>query len=257
MAALEAVRYVTLHLEEPRRTAITKALMDMEPAVRCDALQKLRDGVKGEYAGVGLHEELPPIALPERGEEEFEAAAAFDGPRVGCVYKSSDQGLGYYRDIGPLSVPPPLVAASSPEASAPAPAVGEVSDTPCAELKSAGNALFKAKRWKDASKQYTLAVERADAGAEQPEPSLLVSCLLNRAACFLKMQRYGSAAKDCGCVIELDPKSVKAWYRRGEAHYNMKQVEKARDDLAMALQLNPSDEQIRRLVSPPAISTTA
>ena len=40
MQALQEVRYVTMHLEEPRRTAITQALMDMKPADRSAALQK-------------------------------------------------------------------------------------------------------------------------------------------------------------------------------------------------------------------------
>ena len=84
----------------------------------------------------------------------------------------------------------------------------------------------------------------------QEGSELFVSCLLNRAACYLKMERYGnqpkptptlpdafldrdrrrvvrleltglavvvssgSAAKDCSAVISLKPQSVKAWYRR-------------------------------------------
>ena len=82
----------------------------------------------------------------------------------------------------------------------------------------------------------------------QEGSELFVSCLLNRAACYLKMERYGnthrhpiyasyfdrvhlrivcleltglaaavgsgSAAKDCSAVIALKPQSVKAWYRR-------------------------------------------
>ena len=48
-------------------------------------------------------------------------------------------------------------------------------------------------------------------------------------------------------LIAIDPKSVKAWYRRGEARYQMKFVDEARDDLVEAMQLAPKDEQIRSL----------
>jgi hypothetical protein len=98
VAALEEVRYVTMHLPEPKRSAVTAAMMAMEPQVRREALQKMVKGVKGEHAGVGLHEEPPPVVLPEAGEGEFEAAARFEGAREGCVYKSGASGLGYYRD---------------------------------------------------------------------------------------------------------------------------------------------------------------
>ena len=255
VAALEEVRYVTMHLPEPKRSAVTAAMMAMEPQVRREALQKMVKGVKGEHAGVGLHEEPPPVVLPEAGEGEFEAAARFEGAREGCVYKSGASGLGYYRDrkLDAQLAAPPVVATAAAAATtatpAPAPSAEDVSKSPCADLKSAGNALFQAKRWKDASKQYTAAVERIDTGAEAlgEDHSVLLSCLLNRAACFLKMQRYGSAAKDCTRAVELEPKSVKAWYRRGEANYHMKRVDDARDDLARALQLSPTDQQIRRL----------
>ncbi len=254
--ALQEIREVVLHLAEPKRGAVTAAMMNMEPEVRREALRKLREGVKGVYPGVGLHEEPPPTRLPEPGEGEFEAADEFVGPREGCVYKMGASGLGYYRDwkLSPSLADGPNAAASAMDGSvpaAPAPTGDGVSQTPCSELKSAGNALFKEQQWKEALRQYSAAIERYDAGEEEASTdggqTVLVSCLLNRAACCLKLKRYGSCAKDCTRVLELEPKSLKAWYRRGESNYQMKRVDEARDDLSRALQLSPGDKQIRRL----------
>ncbi len=84
-----------------------------------------------------------------KGEEEFEACAEFAGPREGCVFKSGEAGVGYYRDVrvpvGDVVAPPP---APQPAAAAAAPPpTAALSDEPCAELKSKGNALFKARKW--------------------------------------------------------------------------------------------------------------
>ena len=256
--ALAEVRHVVLHLPEPKRSAITAAMMNMAPDVRRDALRKLRDGVKGEHPGVGIHEQPPSLTLPKPGEDEFEAADRFLGAREGCVYKTGASGLGYYRDrkLSPMLGAPHVATLREGTAATPAPAprrapnADGLSQTPCSELKSAGNALFKERQWKEAIGQYTAAVDRFDAGEEasaEGGQTVLISCLLNRAACCLKLKRYGSCAKDCTRVIELDPKSVKAWFRRGESNYQMKRVDEARDDLSRALQLSPGDKQIRKL----------
>jgi hypothetical protein len=42
--------------------------------------------------------EEPPVA----SVCGFDAAASFDGPRPGCVFKLGDQGLGYYTDELPI-----------------------------------------------------------------------------------------------------------------------------------------------------------
>ena len=97
--AAEEVQFVVAHLAEPKRSAITQAMMSMAPAARAEALAKLHEGVKGSFPGVGLHEEPPEIELPDEGEEEFEACAEFAGPREGCVFKSGEAGVGYYRDV--------------------------------------------------------------------------------------------------------------------------------------------------------------
>jgi tetratricopeptide (TPR) repeat protein len=114
-------------------------------------------------------------------------------------------------------------------------------------IKSNGNAFFKHKQWDDAARKYTAAIELL-----QPDPSpemkeLEFDCLLNRSACYIRMERYGSAAKDCTTVLQHDDTRVKAWFRRGEARYSMRQPHDARDDLVEALRLAPTDKHIRNL----------
>ena len=133
-----------------------------------------------------------------------------------------------------------------PAASAPA--------QPAAQLRTDGNALFGKGDWRAASKAYEAALALLDGGddgddaAEDSGADLQrVSCYLNRAACFLQMERFGSAAQDCTAALELDKCSVKAWYRRAQARSNMHQADGARDDLRAALRLAPEDRAVQKL----------
>ncbi|KAJ1729813.1 peptidyl-prolyl cis-trans isomerase cpr6 [Coemansia biformis] len=79
---------------------------------------------------------------------------------------------------------------------------------------------------------------------------LRVSLMLNRAMCFLKLAKYADAAKECSLVLEIPDKEAtikdrtKAYFRRGSAKRNMKQLEAAVEDLKMARELDPNDKAI-------------
>lgn len=44
-----------------------------------------------------------------------------------------------------------------------------------------------------------------------------IACVLNRAACRLKLGRNEAAADDCSSVLETEPNNTKALFRRGQA----------------------------------------
>ncbi|KAJ1725055.1 peptidyl-prolyl cis-trans isomerase cpr6 [Coemansia erecta] len=80
--------------------------------------------------------------------------------------------------------------------------------------------------------------------------TLKVPILLNRAMCFLKLNRFSEAALDCTIIIELTDKEVtakdrtKAYYRRGSARRQLKQYDLALGDLNEAKKLDSQDKAI-------------
>ncbi|KAJ7757786.1 hypothetical protein DFH07DRAFT_819307 [Mycena maculata] len=83
-----------------------------------------------------------------------------------------------------------------------------------AELKAQGNTLFTAKKFKEAGKKYTEAIQ---AGDEVADPEGLAVLYANRAACRLSLKRYMDAHDDAKKATKLDPTYAKAWARLASA----------------------------------------
>merc|ERR1712136_42362 len=75
---------------------------------------------------------------------------------------------------------------------------------------------------------------------------LKVPCLLNSAACKLKLNDSKGAVNDLTEVLVLDDVNTKALYRRAQAYIQMKDYEEANDDLDSALKISPDDKAIQR-----------
>ncbi|KAG8821778.1 hypothetical protein FRC19_007258 [Serendipita sp. 401] len=75
-------------------------------------------------------------------------------------------------------------------------------------FKDQGNDYFKSKRYREALGFYNQALD-----AKTTEKALLESLHLNRAACNLELQNYGSVLRDCSKVLATNPSSLKAFYR--------------------------------------------
>lgn len=65
---------------------------------------------------------------------------------------------------------------------------------------------------------------------------------------FFKLNRYADVVKDCSLVLAVQPDNVKALVRRGNAYLNQSDFELAQDDLKKALELNPDDSVIKKLL---------
>ena len=52
----------------------------------------------------------------------------------------------------------------------------------------------------------------------------------NRAACYLEMQSFKEAAKDCSSAIDIDGSYTKAWNRRSKAYEGMDDMDHALKD---------------------------
>ena len=65
-----------------------------------------------------------------------------------------------------------------------------------------------------------MAKELSSSNAEvsQQLKAVAVPCLLNRAACSLKLQQPREAIMDCHNVLQTDSNNTKALFRKGQAH---------------------------------------
>jgi tetratricopeptide (TPR) repeat protein len=57
--------------------------------------------------------------------------------------------------------------------------------------------------------------------------ALLLACYLNDASVCLKLELYREAETACSKAIELEPKSLKALYRRGQCNVRLGEFEQA------------------------------
>lgn len=57
----------------------------------------------------------------------------------------------------------------------------------------------------------------------------------NIALCHLKLKNYYEVKKACDSVLEIDPKSVKAYYRRGTSHFESGDPQSALEDFTKVL----------------------
>ncbi|KAG8847971.1 RNA polymerase II-associated protein 3 [Serendipita sp. 411] len=102
-----------------------------------------------------------------------------------------------------------------------------------AAFKLKGNDAFKSGNFAAAVGAYTDAML-----ADPKDPTLP----LNRAAAYLKLNKFQDAERDCGKVLLFDPKNIKALFRRGQARAGLGDYTKALVDLDQVLSLEASNQ---------------
>ncbi|KAL1245960.1 Tetratricopeptide repeat protein [Trichinella spiralis] len=72
----------------------------------------------------------------------------------------------------------------------------------------------------------------------------------NRAACYMKMEKYDEAIKECNWSVECDSNYVKVLRRRASL-YEMQEstLEKALDDYKRLYEIDPADSEVARSVT--------
>ena len=115
-------------------------------------------------------------------------------------------------------------------------------------LKDRGNEQFKEGQYEEASKLYSRALAKLGDGPHPTETAAAAhaACLLNRAACALKLGLHEASAEDCSVVLGLEPTNAKALYRRGLAFAAMEMRDAAIADLRVAATLKPEDASIKK-----------
>lgn len=104
------------------------------------------------------------------------------------------------------------------------------------KARDEGNELFKNQDFPNAVAKYTEAIKR------NPNDHKSYS---NRSACYTKLAAFNEALKDAEKCIEIDPKFVKGYSRKGHVEFFTKQYDKALETYQAGLEIDPSNEELK------------
>ncbi|XP_050538898.1 stress-induced-phosphoprotein 1 [Daktulosphaira vitifoliae] len=102
------------------------------------------------------------------------------------------------------------------------------------QAKERGNEFFNKGQFADAVKAYSEAILR------NPDEPKYYS---NRAACYTKLAAFDLGLKDCDKCVQLDPKFLKGWIRKGKILQGMQQSSKALSAYQKALDIDSSNAE--------------
>jgi tetratricopeptide (TPR) repeat protein len=117
--------------------------------------------------------------------------------------------------------------------------------------KDRGNSLFQQGQFKDAlaayhyAKLYVKGLMNLKPEESEAIKAIELSCNLNMAAVYIKFEWWQKAITVASQVLETDASNVKAMFRRGKAHLELNNTEKARVDIVQAIKLSPNDKGLR------------
>jgi len=111
-------------------------------------------------------------------------------------------------------------------------------------LKKEGNDLVKQSNFSSALAKYTKGIENLKNHSDSDVLALQTVLLNNSAHCHLKMNKFEEALKSCDEALKVDPKSFKAYFRRGQAQAELGRYGEAVADVRKASELCPNDTAI-------------
>eukprot|EP01041_Mallomonas_annulata_P004960 gene4960-9926_t len=103
-------------------------------------------------------------------------------------------------------------------------------------LKDEGNKFLTEHRYAQAAEKYTEAINLC------PNATFYS----NRALALIKLESYGSAIADANEAINLDPKYVKSYYRRGSANFALGKLKLALKDFKAVVKIVPNDPEAKK-----------
>ncbi|KFV62516.1 Mitochondrial import receptor subunit TOM34, partial [Dryobates pubescens] len=180
------------------------------------AIQAAHDGVNRmtkallEKDGVNWRQKLPPIpTVPVSAQTRWSGPAGGPGANASPVTAQSGE--------------PDQYAAGRERART---------------LKEEGNELVKKGNHKKAVEKYS----------ESLKLNQECATYTNRALCYLTLKQYKEAVQDCTEALRLDPKNVKALYRRAQALKELKDYKSSIADIKSLLKTEPKNTAALRLL---------
>lgn len=118
--------------------------------------------------------------------------------------------------------------------------------------KERGTQFLKAEKYKLAVKQYKKIIHllEYDAGLDDEKKaesqSVLLAGHLNLSMVYLKLKDYSSVLEHATKAVGMDPNSVKAFFRRGQAHLSMGDPTLAQKDFQSCLNLEQNNKAAKQ-----------
>merc|ERR1712232_1359437 len=106
-------------------------------------------------------------------------------------------------------------------------------ETKAEEAKQRGNDYFRSKKFGEAVKEYEEAVKRAPKNAPIRN---------NLAAALCKIMDFSGAKREIEVALELDPQYVKAWARKGDIEFFMKEYHKSMESYKKGLGIDSTNQ---------------
>lgn len=111
-------------------------------------------------------------------------------------------------------------------------AAAYLDDDKAEEAKQKGNEMFREQKYGEAVSHYEEAVKRAPKNA---------AIRNNLSAALCKIMDFSGAQRQIEVALELDPKYVKAWARKGDIEMYMKEYHKAQESYQKGLSIEPEN----------------
>lgn len=106
--------------------------------------------------------------------------------------------------------------------------------------KDLGNEAFKKNNWDDSIEAYSNAIKLGEKHKDLPV------FLKNRAAAYIKNEKFEEAIKDCSAALEFCPNDPKALYRRSQAKEALGRFEEAYKDAKDIWNADPDNKQMQQ-----------
>lgn len=117
-------------------------------------------------------------------------------------------------------------------------------------FRQEGNEAYRKQNYGLAAVHYRKALLQFDyTFAETPEEetsleSVKLPCLLNLAACKFQQEEWDDVLTQCRLALEINPRSVKAFYRTGLAHLARDHFDLAKESLLSAYEIEPANPEV-------------
>jgi len=111
-------------------------------------------------------------------------------------------------------------------------------------LKDQGAVIFKEGRFAEAIEIYEEAGSYIGEQVKEGQ-AIWVACNLNIAQAYINLGEYLSAISKCTVALKLEPKNVKALYRRGLARNFLGFHDEALQDLTLAAEVDPDNKPVK------------
>lgn len=119
--------------------------------------------------------------------------------------------------------------------------------------RNKGNQLYREKKFVEAVAAYTKCARVIEQANNQDQTDsvrkeisqLSVKCQNNLSASYMMLDRWKDAMKACSTVLAIDPKNVRAYFRKGKALAETGELKKAIQHLKRAAHFSPNDQTIQ------------